>query len=97
MDAAHGSREIGPHARMAGRVAIVGANPRRDAALRVRLAGEALARRMAGHVRHDRVRYRQRSRVERLNSAPGTRTAGGMSGCAGTPGSPATCSSACWP
>jgi len=54
---------------MAGRVAIVDANPRRDAALRAGPAREAPARRRAGHVRHDRVRYRQRSSVERVNSA----------------------------
>jgi len=53
----------------AGRVAIIDANPRRDAALKARLAGEALAQRMAGHDRHDRVRYGQRSSVERVNSA----------------------------
>ena len=69
MDAACDSREIGAHARMAGRVAVIDANPRRDAALRARLAREAVAQRNAGHVRHDRVRYRQRSSVERANSA----------------------------
>ena len=69
MDAVCDSREIGAHARLAGRVAVIDANPRRDAALRARLAGEALAQRNAGHVRHDRVRYRQRSSVERVNSA----------------------------
>ncbi len=71
MDAACDSREIGPCARMAGRVAIINASPRRDAALRARLAGEALARRRAaGHVRHDRVRHRQRPGGGRVNSAP---------------------------
>ena len=60
MDAVCDSREIGAHARMAGRVAIIDANPRRDAALRARLAREAVAQRNAGHVRHDRVRYGQR-------------------------------------
>ncbi|MCY4303381.1 MAG: transposase, partial [Aestuariivita sp.] len=69
MDAAYDSREIGAHARRAGRVAIIDANPRRDAERRARLAGEARAQRNAGHVRHDRVRYRQRSSVERVNSA----------------------------
>ncbi len=69
MDAACDSREIGAHARMAGRVATIDANPRRDAGLKARLAGEALAQRRAGHVRHDRVRCRQRSSVERVNSA----------------------------
>ena len=44
-------------------------NPRRDAALRARLATEARAQRRAGYVRHDRVRHGQRSRVERVNSA----------------------------
>ena len=60
MDAVCDSREIGLHARMAGRVAIIDANPRRDAAMGARLAGEALARRRAGHVRHDRARHRRR-------------------------------------
>ncbi|MCY4241960.1 MAG: transposase [Rhodobacter sp.] len=60
MDAVCDSREIGLHARMAGRVAIIDANPRRDAALRARLAGEARDRRRAGHVRHDRVRHGRR-------------------------------------
>ncbi len=69
MDAADDSREIGAHAQLAGRVAIIDANPRRDAALKAGLAREALAQRRAGHVRHDRVRYRQRSSVERVNSA----------------------------
>ena len=69
MDAACDSREIGAHARMAGRVAVIDANPRRDAALRARLATEARDRRRAGHVRHDRVRHGQRSSVERVNSA----------------------------
>ena len=60
MDAVCDSREIGAHARMAGRVPIIDANPRRDAALRARLAGEALAQRRAGHDRHDRVRHGRR-------------------------------------
>jgi len=69
MDAAHDSRETGAHARLAGRVPIIDTNPRRDAGLKERLAREALGRRMAGHVRHDRVRYRQRSSGGRVNSA----------------------------
>ena len=69
MDAVCDSREIGAHARMAGRVAIIDANPRRDAGLRERLATEARERRRASHVRHDRVRHGQRSSVERVNSA----------------------------
>ncbi len=69
MDAACDSRETGAHARMAGRVAIIDANPRRDAALKARLATGARDRRMAGHIRHDRVRHRQRSSGGRVNSA----------------------------
>ena len=69
MDAAYDSREIGFHAHLTGRVAITDTNPRRDAALKERLRKEALAQRKAGHIRHDRVRYRQRSSVERVNSA----------------------------
>ncbi|MCY4240185.1 MAG: transposase, partial [Rhodobacter sp.] len=33
------------------------------------MAGEAVAQRNAGHVRHDRARHRRRSSVERVNSA----------------------------
>ncbi len=69
MDAAYDSLEIGFHACLTGRVAITDTNPRRDAALKERLAREALAQRKAGHIRHDRVRYRQRSSGGRVNSA----------------------------
>ena len=68
-----------------------------DAALKERLGKEALAQRKAGHIRHDRVRHRQRSSGGRVNSAPGTRTAPGTSVSVGTTGWPATCSLACWP
>jgi len=57
MDAVCDSREIGAHAQLAGRVAIIDANPRRDAAMGARLATEARDRRRAGHVHHDRVRH----------------------------------------
>ena len=97
MDAACDSREIGAHARMAGRVAVIDANPRRDAGVRARLAGEAVDRRMAGHVRHDRARHRRRPAWSGSTPPSGTRTADGTSGCAGTPRSPATRSSACSP
>ncbi len=97
MDAACDSPGIGFHAYLTGRVAITDTNPRRDAALRERLGKEALAQRKAGHIRHDRVRYRQRSSGGRVNSAPGTPTAPGTSASGGTPGWPATCSLACWP
>ncbi len=69
MDAACDSPGIGFHACLTGRVAITDTNPRRDAALRERLRKEALAQRKAGHIRHDRVRYRQRSSGGRVNSA----------------------------
>ncbi len=97
MDAACDSPGIGFHACLTGRVAITDTNPRRDAALEERLGKEALAQRKAGHIRHDRVRHRQRSSGGRVNSAAGTRTAPGTSVSVGTPGWPATCSSACWP
>ncbi len=60
MDAAYDSLEIGFHACLTGRVAVTDTNPRRDAALKERLRKEALAQRKAGHIRHDRVRCRQR-------------------------------------
>ncbi len=69
MDAACDSPGIGFHAYLTGRVAITDTNPRRDAALKERLGKEALAQRKAGHIRHDRVRYRQRSSGGRVNSA----------------------------
>ena len=95
MDAACDSPGIGFHASLMGRVAITDTNPRRDAALRERLGKEALAQRRAGHIRHDRVRHRQRPSGGRVNSAPGTPTAPGTSASGGTPGWPATFSSAC--
>ena len=72
------------HARMAGRVPIIDANPRRDAALGERLAGEALDRRSAGHLRHDRVRHGRRPAWKGSTPPSGIRTAGAMSACAGT-------------
>jgi len=69
MDAAHHSRETGAHARLTGRVPVTGTDPRRDAGLGERLAREALGRRMAGHIRHDRVRQRRRPGGGRVNSA----------------------------
>jgi len=97
MDAACDSREIGAHARMAGRVAVIDANPRRDAALRARLATEARDRRRAGHVRHDRVRHRRRPAWRGSTPPSRTRTGDAMSACAGTPRSPAASSSEYWP
>ena len=41
----------------------------REIGAHARMAGEAVAQRNAGHVRHDRVRHRRRSSVERVNSA----------------------------
>jgi len=68
MDAAHHSRETGAHARLAGRVPVTGTSPRRDAGLGERLAREAPAQRMAGHIRHGRVRQRRRPGGGRVNS-----------------------------
>ncbi len=69
MDADCDSRETGPRARLAGRVPVIGTDPRRDAELRERPATGARARRSAGHDRHDRARHRQRSSGGRVNSA----------------------------
>jgi len=54
---------------LTGRVPVIDTNLRRDAGLGERLAREALARRNAGHIRHDRVRQRQRPGGGRVNSA----------------------------
>ena len=48
---------------------IIDADPRRDKELKESLALEAKAQRAAGHVDPAVVRYRQRSSVERVNSA----------------------------
>ncbi len=69
MDAAYDSWEIGLHAHLSGHVPIIDVNPRRDTELKERLAMEARAQSAAGHVDPARVRYRQRSSVERVNSA----------------------------
>ena len=69
MDAAYDCREIREHATGSGRVPIIDVNPRRDRELKERLLLEARAQRAAGHVDPVAVRYRQRSSVERVNSA----------------------------
>ena len=69
MDSAYDSKEIREHATASGRVPIIDVNPRRDRDLKERLLLEARAQRAAGHVDHAAVRYRQRSSVERVNSA----------------------------
>ena len=69
MDAAYDSMEIGFHAYLSGHVPVIDVNPRNDAELKQRLAQEAKAQEKAGHIHPSRVRYRQRSSVERVNSA----------------------------
>ena len=48
---------------------VIDSSPRSDARLKERLAQEARGRRAAGHIAPERLRYRQRSSVERVNSA----------------------------
>ena len=67
MDSAYDAEEIRACSKRLGHVAIINANPRRDAALKTELQREALAQRSIGQVRPQTPRYRQRSTVERVN------------------------------
>ena len=69
MDAACDCDSIHLNARWSGHVPVIGVNPRRDALLKERLALEAKAQCAAGHTDPARVRFRQRSSVERVSSA----------------------------
>ena len=69
MDAACGSKGIREHAIASGRLPIIDVNLRRDSELKERLLLEARARRAADHADPVAVRCRQRSSVERVNSA----------------------------
>ena len=50
-----------------GHVPIIDVNPRRNAARKRELRQEAQARRSAGHVPAEDLRYRERTTVERVN------------------------------
>lgn len=67
MDAACDSDEIGFNAYLSGHVAITDVNTRRDVQLKEDRAREAQARRCAGHVDPQMLRYNERSTVERVN------------------------------
>ncbi len=67
MDAAYDSIEIGLNAWLSGHVAITDVNTRRDTQLKENRAREAWARRCAGHVDPQTLRYNERSTVERVN------------------------------
>lgn len=68
MDAAYDAEEIGWHSYLSGHVPIIDVNTRRDRHWKKERAREARARRCAGHRDPQRVRYNQRSTVERVNS-----------------------------
>ena len=68
MDAAYDSEEIGWHSYLSGHVPIIDVNTRRDKEWKNERAREARARRCAGYADPRRVRYNERSTVERVNS-----------------------------
>ncbi len=68
MDAAYDTEEIGWHSYLSGHVPIIDVNTRRDKDWKKERAREARAQRCAGHSDPIRVRYNQRSTVERVNS-----------------------------
>ena len=68
MDAAYDAREIHQMSERLGHVPIIDVNPRRDKLLKEELDREARARRVAGHVSPESVRFRIRSGVERTNA-----------------------------
>ena len=67
MDAAYDAPEIRAYSESLGHVPIIDVNPRRNAALKRDLHQEAQARRNAGHLPAEDLRYRERSTVERVN------------------------------
>ena len=66
MDSACDAPEIRAHSASMGHVAIIDVNPRSTARKR-QLTAEAKAQRSLGHVSCERLRYRERSTVERVN------------------------------
>ena len=67
MDAAYDSERIGFNAYLSGYVALIDVNTRRDVQLKEDRLREAQARRYAGHVDPQSLRYNERSTVERVN------------------------------
>ena len=65
MDSAYDAPQIRRYSEQAGHVAITDINPRRNPDLKQALAAEAKAQRVAGIADHRRVRFRERSTVER--------------------------------
>ena len=68
MDAAYDSEEIGWHSYLSGHVPIIDVNTRRNKEWKKELAREACARHCAGYSDPRKVRYNERSTVERVNS-----------------------------
>ena len=68
MDSAYDADEIRAHSRSLGHVPIIDRNPRRDPELKREIRDEARARRAAGHVPAEAVRYNARSAAERSNA-----------------------------
>ena len=67
MDAAYDSREIHEHSRSLGHVPIIDANPRRDQARNDEIKREAKAGKKLGFKVPEKIRYNERSSVERVN------------------------------
>ena len=67
MDSAYDAPEIRAYSESLGHVPIIDVDPRRNAALKRELRQEAKARRSAGHVPAEDLRYRERTTVERVN------------------------------
>ena len=68
MDAAYDARGIHQMSERLGHVPIIDVNPRRDKVLKEELDREARARRVAGYVGPESLRFRIRSGVERTNA-----------------------------
>ena len=68
MDSAYDVDEIKQHSRDLGHVPIIDVNPRAVPGLKAELAEEAKRLRCVGHHMAEKVRYRERSAAERVNS-----------------------------
>ncbi len=67
MDSAYDAKEIRAHSERLGHVPLIDVNPRHDKELQAELEREALALRSIGQGTPERVRYRERQAVERVN------------------------------
>lgn len=68
MDSAYDVTQIHELSRQLGHVSLIDGHPRRNRALKERIAAENKRCRLVGHSSAEAIRYRERSTVERVNA-----------------------------